>query len=73
MAESFVETFKTELIKDRVWRTNSQLELAILEYVAWFNTRRIHTAIGNRPPLEHEAECLLNARYDRSAVVSDVR
>lgn len=56
MAESFVDTFKTELIKDRVWRTNSQLELAIVEYVAWFNTRRLHTSIGNRPPLEVEAE-----------------
>ena len=73
MAESFVDTFKTELIKDRVWRSNTQLELAIVEYVAWFNTRRIHTAIGNRPPLEHEADWLLNARYDRSAVVSDIR
>jgi hypothetical protein len=33
MAESFVDTFKTELIKDRVWRSRTQLELAILEYV----------------------------------------
>ena len=56
MAESFVDTFKTELIKDRVWRTNSQLELAVVEYVAWFNTRRLHTSIGNCPPLEFEAE-----------------
>jgi transposase InsO family protein len=56
MAESFVDTFKTELIKDRVWRTNSQLELAVVEYVAWFNTRRLHTSVGKRPPLEIEAE-----------------
>lgn len=56
MAESFVDTFKTELIRDRVWRTNTQLELAIVEYVAWFNTRRLHTSIGDRPPIEHEAE-----------------
>ena len=28
MAESFVDTFKTELIADRVWRSRSQLELA---------------------------------------------
>jgi putative transposase len=31
MAESFLDTFKTELIADRVWRTRSQLELAIVE------------------------------------------
>jgi hypothetical protein len=33
MAESFVDSFKTELIGDRVWRTRSQLELAVVEYV----------------------------------------
>ena len=55
MAESFVDSFKTELIRDRVWRSNTQLELAIVEWVAWFNTRRPHSSIGNRPPAEHEA------------------
>lgn len=54
MAESFVDTFKTELIKDRAFDTNARLELAIVEWVAWYNTRRIHTSIANRPPLEHE-------------------
>jgi transposase InsO family protein len=34
MAESFVDSFKTELVADRVWRTRTQLELAIVEYVA---------------------------------------
>jgi len=56
VAESFVDSFKTELIKDRVWHSNTKLELAIVEYVAWFNTRRIHSSIANRPPDEHEAE-----------------
>jgi putative transposase len=37
MAESFVDTLKTELISDRVWRTRTQLELAIVEYLGWFN------------------------------------
>ena len=37
MAESFVDTFKTELIADRVWRSRSQLEPAVVEYVSWFN------------------------------------
>ncbi|MFL5902023.1 MAG: transposase [Solirubrobacterales bacterium] len=41
MAESFVDTFKTELIADRIWRTRSQLELAVVEYVAWFNADRL--------------------------------
>jgi transposase InsO family protein len=35
--ERFVDTFKTELIADRVWRSRTQLELAVVEYIAWFN------------------------------------
>lgn len=54
LAESFVDSFKTELIRDRVWRTKSQLELAIVEYVAWFNNERLHTSLGGVPPAEHE-------------------
>jgi putative transposase len=55
LAESFVDSFKTELIRDRVWRTRSQLELAIVEYVAWFNNERLHTSLGGVPPAEYEA------------------
>ena len=54
MAESFVDSFKTELIADRVWRTRTQLELAIVEYVAWFNNDRLHEALGDIPPAEFE-------------------
>ena len=56
LAESFVDSFKTELIRDRVWRTRSQLELAIVEYVAWFNNERLHTSLGGVPPAEYEEE-----------------
>jgi putative transposase len=54
LAESFVDTFKTELIADRVWRTRTQLELAIVEWVAWFNTNRLHESLGDIPPAEFE-------------------
>ena len=54
MAESFVDTFKTELIADRVWRTQTQLELAIVEWVAWFNNDRLHESLGDLPPAEFE-------------------
>jgi putative transposase len=53
-AESFVDSFKTELIADRVWMGRSQLELAVVEYVAWFNNERLHEALGDRPPREVE-------------------
>jgi putative transposase len=54
-AESFVDSFKTELIRDRVWRTRSQLELAVVEYVAWFNNERLHTSLGRIPPAENDS------------------
>lgn len=60
LAESFVDSFKTELIADRVWKTRTQLELAIVEYVGWFNTIRLHEALGDRPPLEFENSALVN-------------
>jgi transposase InsO family protein len=54
LAESFVDTFKTELIADRVWRTRTQLELAIVEWVAWFNNDRLHESLDDLPPAEFE-------------------
>jgi putative transposase len=56
MAESFVDTLKTEPIADRVWRTRSQLELAIVEYLGWFNHDRLHESLGDIPPAEFEAQ-----------------
>jgi putative transposase len=54
MAESFVDSFKTELIADRVWRTRSQLELAVVEHISWFNDSRLHENLGDRTPREIE-------------------
>jgi putative transposase len=55
LAESFVDSFKTELTGDRVWRTRNQLELAVVEYLGWSNTSRPHPALGDLPPAELEA------------------
>jgi putative transposase len=54
LAESFVDSFKTELIADRVWRSRTQLELAIVEYVGWFNDTRLHGSLGDLTPREYE-------------------
>ena len=54
MAESFVDSFKTELIADRVWVSRSRLELALVEYVGWFNHDRLHESLGDIPPVEFE-------------------
>jgi putative transposase len=54
LAESFVDSFKTELIADRVWPTRAKLELAVVEYIGWFNDGRLHQALGDLPPSEFE-------------------
>ena len=55
MAESFVDSFKTELIADRSWRSRTQLELAVVEYVSWFNNDRLHESLGDVSPAEFES------------------
>jgi putative transposase len=55
LAESVIGLFKTELIKPRgPWRTAEQVELATLEYVDWFNHRRLYESCGDIPPAELE-------------------
>jgi putative transposase len=56
LGESFVDSFKTELIADRVWRSRSQLELAVVEYIGWYNGARLHESLDDRPPLEYEQQ-----------------
>jgi putative transposase len=56
LAETVNGLFKTELIKRRGgWRSVEQVELATLEWVEWWNQRRLHTALGARSPAEFEA------------------
>ena len=69
LAESFVDTFKTELIGDRVWRTRSQLELAVLDWVHWFNHDRLHESLGDVPPVEVR-RLLGQLLYEPSGLVS---
>ena len=56
LAESFVDSFKTELIADRVWRTRTQLELAIVEYLSWLNHARLHESLDDLTPAEFDAQ-----------------
>jgi Integrase core domain len=54
--ESTIGLYKTELIKkDGPWRSLADLDLATADYADWFNTARLHTAIGGVPPAKHEA------------------
>jgi len=45
MAESIMSTLKRELTKRYIWKTRLDLELAVLTYVGWYNTRRKHRSL----------------------------
>ncbi len=54
-AESTIGLFKTELIRNRgPWTGLDQVELATLEWVDWFNHRRLHSFCQDLPPSEFE-------------------
>jgi putative transposase len=56
MAEAFNSLFKAELIRNKgPWTGHSDLEIAVAEYIDWYNHRRLHGEIGLVPPTEHEA------------------
>ena len=56
LAEAVNGLYKAELIGPRgPWRGASQVELATLAWVQWWNQRRLHGALDHIPPAEHEA------------------
>ena len=56
LAETIIGLFKTEVIHRRgPWRSLEAVEFATLEWVDWFNNRRLLEPIGNIPPAEAEA------------------
>jgi putative transposase len=56
LAESFNGLYKTELIWHQgPWTGLEDVEHATLEYIDWFNTRRLHGELGMVPPAEFEA------------------
>lgn len=56
LAETVIGLFKTEVIhRRRPWRSFEAVEFATLEWVNWFNNRRLLEPIGDIPPAEAEA------------------
>lgn len=64
-AETINGLFKAEIIhRHSPWRSFEAVEYATLEWVDWFNIRRLLEPIGNIPPVEAEAN--FYAAMDRS-------
>jgi transposase InsO family protein len=56
LAETIFGLYKTEVIRrNGPWRNIEEVEFATLEWVDWFNNRRLFEPIGNIPPVEFEA------------------
>ena len=56
LAETIIGLYKTEVIRrSGPWRNIEEVEFATLEWVDWFNNRRLLEPIGNIPPVEFEA------------------
>ena len=56
LAESVIGLFKTEVIRRKgPWRHLEAVEFATLDWVDWFNHRRLLEPIGYVPPAEYEA------------------
>ncbi len=60
MAEALNSLFKAECIRNPVmrpqggWKNVGDVEIAVAEYIDWFNHRRLHGEIGLVPPAEYE-------------------
>ena len=59
LAETINGLYRAEVIHRRSWRNRQQVELATLDWVDWFNHKRLLGPIGHVPPAEAEAA------YDR--------
>lgn len=68
LAETTNGLYKTELIYRRTWRDIDEVEIATLEYVDWFNHRRLHGSCDMTPPAEYET-----MYYARLQVTTPVR
>jgi putative transposase len=56
MAEALNSLFKAELVRNKgPWRGINDLEIAVAEYVDWYNHRRLHGELRLVPPVEYEA------------------
>lgn len=57
LAESTIGLVKTELVHSPhqgPWRTRAQFDLALAEYVDWFNNARLHGELGHTTPTEQD-------------------
>ena len=65
MAESFFASFKREAVDDEYFATRAEARTAVFEWLTWYNTDRLHSSVGYRPPVEYEQH--LNQQQQQAA------
>src|SRR5215211_7853486 len=72
LAETIIGLYKTELVRRRgPWKGLDEVEYATLEWVDWFNHRRLLEPIGHLPPAEFEAAHYQREDPSRTAGLKD--
>ncbi|WP_442789255.1 IS3 family transposase [Kitasatospora sp. NBC_01302] len=56
LAESFFAALKRELLYGARWLTRTQARLAVFTWIAWYNRRRRHSALGYQSPVDYERQ-----------------
>tara|TARA_R110002072_G_scaffold294976_2_gene465600 strand:+ start:1087 stop:1296 length:210 start_codon:yes stop_codon:yes gene_type:complete len=68
LAESIIGLFKTEVINFLgPWKSVAQVEWETLKWVDWYNTERLHSAIGYVAPQQAEENFYENLDADEKA------
>jgi transposase InsO family protein len=52
--ESFFSSLKAELVSDTAWATHDDAEIAVADYLRFYNHQRLHSALGYRSPAAYE-------------------
>jgi putative transposase len=64
LAETINVLYKTALLHRRTWKNRETIELATLEWVAWYNHHRLMEPLGSIPPAEAEANYYRQLKID---------
>lgn len=67
MAEAWVATFKSELVDGRRFPSFEHAEHEALHWIGFYNSERLHEALGDVPPVEYEE---MNIKTDNRACLS---
>ena len=54
LAESFFASWKGECLDQQPWPTRATARRATVEYIAWYNSTRLHSTLGYLTPNEFE-------------------